>query len=164
MRNDLLVINARIFKGGRVLMQKKSHLNLIEQLHIGHQGVNSMKNNARQRVFFFVVFCLFVCLFVFSLAWEHNCRTNETNANIAIKLLHQILKNLRLGLYTQLTVIDIFHMAGGKYVIYADKYSGWTEVASIHQDAKASTVCNVLRRYFISYGVPEEVSCDGSPS
>ena len=105
--------------------------------------------------------------FFFGLAEEHSCRTNETNPNIAMKLLHQIPKNLRLGLYTdysfQLTVTDIFHMAGRKYFIYADSYSGWTEVASIHRNAKASIVCNILRRYFISYGVPEDVSCGGGP-
>ena len=48
----------------------------------------------------------------------------------------------------QLTVAGIFHMAGRKYIIYVDRYSDWTEVNSIHQDAKASTVYYILRRYF----------------
>lgn len=54
-------------------------------------------------------------------------------------------------------------MAGRKYMVYADKYSGWTEVALMHQVAKAFPICNILRRYFVNYGVPEEVTCDGRP-
>lgn len=60
-------------------------------------------------------------------------------------------------------VTDIFNMAGCKYMVYTDRYSGWTEVASMHQDVKASTIYNILCRYFVNYGVPEEITCDGGP-
>jgi hypothetical protein len=40
----------------------------------------------------------------------------------------------------QKTVIDIFHMAGRNYIVYADRFSGWTEVAS--------TKTNTNRRLF----------------
>lgn len=33
----------------------------------------------------------------------------------------------------------------------------------MQQDARISTVCNILRRYFVNYGVPEEIACDGGP-
>jgi hypothetical protein len=54
-------------------------------------------------------------------------------------------------------------MAGRKYIVYADRFSGWTEVASTHPDSKATTICNILRRYFISFGVPEQITSDGGP-
>lgn len=63
----------------------------------------------------------------------------------------------------QRTVTDIFHMAGKKYLVYADRFSGWTEVASTHSDSGATTICRILRRYFTTFGVPEEVSADGGP-
>lgn len=43
----MYITNALVFKEGRILIPKNIQLELIEQLHIGHQGVNSMKNNAR---------------------------------------------------------------------------------------------------------------------
>ena len=54
-------------------------------------------------------------------------------------------------------------MAGQTYLVYADRFSGWTEVASTKHDAKTTTICNILRRYFINFGVPEELSTDGGP-
>ena len=43
----LHVINTLVFKGGCVLILKNIRTELIQLLHIGHQGVNSIKNNAR---------------------------------------------------------------------------------------------------------------------
>ena len=51
MREELYVINGLVFIEGRVLIPKSLRLTVIEELHIGHQGVSSMKNNARQRFF-----------------------------------------------------------------------------------------------------------------
>jgi hypothetical protein len=51
-------------------------------------------------------------------------------------------------------------MAGYKYVVYANR---WTEVAFAKQNTKSSTICTILRQYFINFGVPEELSCDGGP-
>lgn len=48
-------------------------------------------------------------------------------------------------------------------MVYADRYSGWTKVALMHQDAKASLICNILCRFFVNYGIPEEIACDGGP-
>ena len=110
------------------------------------------------------VFLFFLLYFIFCLVWENNCRTNETNGNIAVKWLHQILIEAYNPNYPfQLTITDIFHMTGRKYIIYLDRYSDWTGVVSIHQAAKASTVCKILRKYFISFGVPEKVSCNNGP-
>ena len=53
-------------------------------------------------------------------------------------------------------------MSGATYLIYADRYTGWTEV-SITKNANTKTVSDILRRYFTTFGVPEEVSSDGGP-
>ena len=53
-------------------------------------------------------------------------------------------------------------MVGHNFIIYADRFSGWTEVVDAIQP-NATAVCNTLRRYFETFGVPEEMSSDGGP-
>ena len=115
MQNELYVIDALIFKEGRVLIPKNIRHELIEQLHIGHQGVNSMKNNARQR---FLGPDMGAQL---QNKWDQCKRCNETAPS---NPKESAFKPLHPDYPFQLTVPDIFHMAGRKYVIYADRYSG----------------------------------------
>ena len=53
-------------------------------------------------------------------------------------------------------------MSKATYLIYADRYTGWTEVPMI-KNPNTKTVCDILRKYFTTFGVPEEVSSDGGP-
>ena len=52
-------------------------------------------------------------------------------------------------------------MSGTTYLIYADRFSG-TEVSKTN-NANTKVVCNILRRYFMTFGVFEELSSDGGP-
>lgn len=47
-------------------------------------------------------------------------------------------------------------------MVYADRYTGWVEVA-LMTSGRAKTVCDTLRTWFCTYGVPEEISSDGGP-
>lgn len=46
MQNNLYTVQSLVFKEGRVLIPRKLHRELI-----GHQGVTSMRSNARQHFF-----------------------------------------------------------------------------------------------------------------
>ena len=54
-------------------------------------------------------------------------------------------------------------MAGHRYLVFADRFSGWTEVASVQKSSNSTTIINILRRYFATFGVPEQLSSDGGP-
>ena len=50
---------------------------------------------------------------------------------------------------------------GVYYLVYADRYSGWLEVAQFGKyHATATELTKSLRTIFISFGAPEELSCD----
>ena len=153
MRNDLYVIKDIIFAAGRPLIPRNMRQTMLEELHIGHQGVNAMKINARQRFF-----------------WpgmhkqiqhtRENCqRCNETAPS---QPKEPLTKGPNPEFPFQLVATDLFHMAGHTYIIYADRFSGWTEVATT-KNPNTDTITNILRRYFSTFGVPEELSSDGGP-
>ena len=51
-------------------------------------------------------------------------------------------------------------MADNDYLVYADRYTGWVEVA-VMEKKTATAACSTLRNWFIGYIVPEELASDG---
>ena len=154
MRHDLYTIRDLVFIEGKTLIPLKLRSILVELLHGGHQGVNAMKANARQRFFWPGMS-----------AQIQNRRDQCHRCNDTAPSNHKepLTQPQNPEYPFQQVVTDIFHMVGRKYIVYADRLSGWSEVASTNPDSKAHTICNILRRYFINFGVPEEISFDGGP-
>lgn len=61
----------------------------------------------------------------------------------------------------QHTVADLFQLEGHVYLAYADRFTGWLEIAHFVSGATSSKLASVLRRYFSRWGAPESVSTDG---
>ena len=61
---------------------------------------------------------------------------------------------------------DYFRYQGCYYFIAADRLSGWTEQQEVKvgtSDAGAAGLCKALRRLFVTFGVPVEVTSDEGP-
>ena len=64
----------------------------------------------------------------------------------------------------QLVVADYFHLAGRRFPVYTDRYTGWVAVSEPAQDRNdGRTLICILREWFGTYWVPEEISTDGDP-
>ena len=63
----------------------------------------------------------------------------------------------------EITINQIFaiQVAGVKYLVVADRFSGWPEV--FRQNGKAMTLVRTCKNLFAQFGVPLEVSSDGGP-
>ena len=61
-----------------------------------------------------------------------------------------------------MVVTDFCDIKGNQYIIYADRYSGWTEVA-LMCNTTVKTTCSTICRWFTTYGVPDELGSDGGP-
>ena len=59
---------------------------------------------------------------------------------------------------------DYFHYMGCYYAVIIDRYSHWPSVyRSQGNDSGSSGLISHLRKYFGTFGVPEEISSDGGP-
>ena len=54
-----------------------------------------------------------------------------------------------------------FEYAALKYLVIADRFTGWPEVFRLN--GKAITLVKTCRNLFAQFGVPEELSFDGGP-
>ena len=62
----------------------------------------------------------------------------------------------------QSTATDLFHHQGHKFLLYVDRFTAWLEIA-LTPRSDASSVINILRRWFTTLGVPVELASDGGP-
>ena len=60
----------------------------------------------------------------------------------------------------QQVVVDFADIQGKSYMVYADRYTGWAEVA-LMSSGKGKNVCDTMRTWFCTYGAPEEICSDG---
>ena len=58
--------------------------------------------------------------------------------------------------------MDFCQIAGKTYLVYADRFSGWTEVA-LPKSTCFRDVKKELLLWFRNYGVPNEIASDGGP-
>ncbi|KAG0713911.1 hypothetical protein GWK47_015165 [Chionoecetes opilio] len=61
----------------------------------------------------------------------------------------------------QQTVVDVFQLDGCSYLAYADRLTGWLEVAQLPSGATSNKIVRQLRLYFARWGAPEQISTDG---
>lgn len=153
MRDSLYVVGGVPFKDHKMLIPKVLRSRLLEYLHEGHQGINAMRDNAKQRFFWPGLGSQLSQV-------KDQCRRC---IEIAPSLGKEPLADPPQPEFPfEQVVVDFFSLQGYDFIIYADRYTGWVEVARMdNKTAKSS--CNVFRNWFVSYGVPEELASDGGP-
>ena len=95
---------------------------LINGLHAAHQGVSGMKANARDRFFW-------PGLDADIKQCREQCRM--CNEIAPSQPDEPLIMTPPPTLPFQQTVTDLFHAAGHEFLIYADRYTGWTEVSNV---------------------------------
>ena len=153
MKDDLYTIGRTVFKGKKMLIPASLRQVVLDGLHAAHQGVTGMRSNARERLFW-------PGLDADLKLTRDQCRKCNENAPSQSDepMIHTEIPELPF----QQVAIDYCSSEGTDYLIYADRFSGWTEVAKVQSTAFPTFQKNVLI-WFRTYGVPEEISSDGGP-
>jgi hypothetical protein len=115
MRDDLYVIENVPFKGKKMLIPKKLRSQVLDGLHAAHQGVSSMKLNARERMFWP------------GLDADINQRRNQCrscNENAPSQAAEPMITTPIPDSPFEKVVTDLFKVGSRPYLVYADRYSG----------------------------------------
>ena len=147
MRDNLYVIDDVIFKGKKMLIPKSLRRRVLTGLHAAHQGISSMRAYAQERLFWP------------GLGGEikqvrDHCRQCIENA--PFQMSEPLVITPPPELPFQQVVSDFYHSGGKTYLLYADRYTGWTEVAKV----KSTAFINVKKSFitwFRTFGVPKEM-------
>ena len=154
MREALYTLQGVPIKGNRIFIPQSLRKEVLECLHAAHQGVNGMMANANQRLFWPGL----DANIRLTRAQCHDC--NEISPSQPSEPLSPPPS---LDFPFQHTVTDFFELSGNKYLLYADRFTGWIEIIlATKMDAK--DVCDHLRKWFCTFGVPQELCSDALPS
>ncbi|XP_045130529.1 uncharacterized protein K02A2.6-like [Portunus trituberculatus] len=114
---------------------------VLANLHVGHQGRDSMLRKARQSVY-----------------WPGiDAEVEQKRRQCQVCEMHTPSQPAEPLLPTpppqfpfQQAVADLFQLQGNVYIAYADRLT-----------ATSSRLITLFRRWFTRFGIPEELSCDG---
>ena len=153
MNKELYIIDNSIFRGKKMLIPKKLRPMILEGLHAAHQGISGMKSNARDRFFW-------PGLDADIRQKREQCPSCTENAPSQAD--EPLILTPPPEMPFQQVAVDYYHAGNHDYLIYADRYSGWTEVAVVPNTSFNIFKKNVIT-WFRTYGIPEEISSDGGP-
>lgn len=136
----------------RLVIPEALRQQVAANLHASHQGLESMLRRARQ--------CVYWPGIEGDLQHHRStCTACETAA--PSQPAETMIATPPPEYPFQQTVTDMFQQAGHTYMAYADRLTGWLEVAHFPHGASSQKVKTQLRRYFARWGAPEQVSTDG---
>ena len=155
-RMDLsLLSDGVILYGDRIVIPKKLQRQALDILHSAHQGVSGMSSRAQAVV-----------------SWpgisrdiqtvRDQCPGSCSNAPSQAKL--PAVEPKIPSLPFESIFADFFELASHHYLVAGDRLSGWVEVFSSKvgsKDSGSAGLISHLRRFFATFGVPNELSSDG---
>ena len=156
-RDCLYIDNGVIMYQDRVVVPKSLRASVLDSLHAAHQGVAAMQLRAQAIVFWPGI----------SLDIEHkrsschDCNRNSPSQAV----LPTEPANPPSTPFEQIFA-DFFEFGGHHYLVAGDRLSGFTEVfytPSGTSNAGASGLIKCLRKWFGTFGIPQELSSDGGP-
>ena len=156
-RESLYMLDGVILYNDRVVVPTSLRKAVLEVLHSAHQGVSSMQLRAQSIIF-----------------WpgltrdiervRENCRECNRNAPSQAPLPSE--PAVPPSTPFEQIFADFFEFGGHHYLVTGDRLSGWPEIFSTpcgSSQAGARGLIACLRKFFDTFGVPEELSSDGGP-
>ena len=136
----------------RLLIPDNLRQQVAASLHAGHQGLDSMLRRARHSVYW-------PGMEGDLQSYRSGCSSCDVHSP---SLPAEAMELTPPPDYPfQSTVVDMFQLDGHMYMAYADRLTGWLEVAHFPNGTSSSKLKSQLRRYFARWGAPEQVSMDG---
>jgi hypothetical protein len=155
VRTELSCLDGVPLYKDRIIVPAALRTEVLDSLHSAHQGVVGMKARARASVY-----------------WP-GITGAITNRRAQCKICDRIgpsqpaepLSSPPTPEYPfDQVVADYFSLSGIKYLVYADRYTGWVVIIKSQPgEADAVSLKKHLRMLFGVYGAPRELSTDGGP-
>ena len=139
----------------RIVIPKALQCKIIENLHSANQGTTSMLARARQCVYWPGI--------------DDDINKHVLSCDLCRKISpsqqkEQLIMTSPPDYPFQKVVADIFEESGYKYLAYADKLTGFVELAYFPTNTSSNAIIKTIREFFQRWGIAEEISPDGGPN
>ena len=156
-RNSLYLCDGVVLYKDRVVVPQSLQFHILDVLHSAHQGVSAMTARAQASIFWPGITRMIQ-------ERRANCRTCNQIAPSHPRMPPTAphIPNTPF----ESIFADYFEFRGWCYLVIGDRLSGWSEVYRLKsgtQDSSSKGLIMCLRRFFATFGVPQELSSDGGP-
>ena len=154
LRNNLSVKGDLALYDGAIIIPPSERPAMLKRLHAAHQGIERTRRRARGNIF-----------------WPGI----SSDIKNVVDGCH-LCQNDRPSLAAETTSVDapptrpfqevcadFFEYGGHTYSVYTCRYSGWIEIHRFEKPPTATSMINVIRRYFTTWGIPMKFRSDGGP-
>lgn len=153
LRNSLTVAQGLLFYVDRLVVPVSLRREVLDQLHVAHQGVTKTLQRAQQAVF-----------------WpglrrrvEDRCLSCEPCRSVEKRGKKEPLLPSEIPRFPFEKVgIDLFQLSGETYVMLVDYFSKWPVVKSLSVTS-SKAVIQCIREVFADFGIPEVIVSDNGP-
>ena len=154
-REELNVIDDIVLRNERIIIPVALQKEVLERLHVSHQGMVRTKQLAKDLVFW--------------PGMNHEieeviakCGTCQKYRN------YQQKESLKEPVQTpeqpwSTLAADLFELDGSKFMVVVDYYSEWIEVAEMKSGTTATQVIEKMKHMFMAHGIPHILLTDNGP-
>ena len=153
VRHDLSADNGLVLKGTRIVIPSKARRDTLVALHSSHQGVERTKRRARQTVWWPGMNSDITTTVAACTSCQVHQPSQQKEPFAADPLPNRVF---------EVASADFFSHAGHTYLVYADRISGWMEIAQLPSTAARSTI-RTLAAWFCRLGIPTTLRTDNGP-
>ena len=153
----LSVIDGVAMMDGRMIIPTSLRNRVLQALHAAHQGISAMHSRAQQSVFWLGMTADIARV-------RAMCQTCAVNAPSQHHMppVPPVVPEYPF----QAIASDYFELAGNKFLVVVDRFSGWPHILRAkysHEAAGAKGLIRCLRQVFATFGVAEDLTSDGGP-
>ena len=139
----------------RLVIPASLRRDILDNLHIANQGAESIQSRARQSVYWPGIDDMI----------KLHCQSCEVCQKHAPSQPKQpIIPTPPPEYPCQQVVADLYEFEGCHYLSFADRLTGWLEIATLKTSTRSIDIIQVIREWFHRLGIPEQISLDGGPN
>nr|XP_040576564.1 uncharacterized protein K02A2.6-like [Lepeophtheirus salmonis] len=144
----LIIVNNK-----RIVIPRVARKEILENLHVSHQGIVKTKQRAREIIYWPGI----------DIDIEDMVRKCEECQKLLPSLLMETqIKGPKMTRPFQAVAVDIFSVSGNNFLVYVDRLSGYPALHYFeHSGCTSRVIKKVIERFFIDYGIPEVLESDG---
>lgn len=151
-RDGLSTVDGVVVYKGRVVIPPSLREDCLNALHSAHQSVSSMISRAETSIFW-------PGITIAITATRDGC--GHCNRMAPSQPAAPPVPLLPPAYPFQCICADYFFYKGKSYLLIVDRYSNWP-IVELNSGGSAGLI-DSLRRSFVTYGIPDELSSDGGP-
>jgi transposase InsO family protein len=152
VKEELSVEDGLVLCGSRIVVPAEKRREVLQRLHMSHQGIERTRRRARQTVFWPGINVDIASTVEACEACQRYVPSQAHEEMLVDEPPSRVFEDVSA---------DLFEWGGQQYLVYADRLSGWPAVKFLSASVKSTDIIAAFITWFQDLGVPTRLRTDG---